>query len=73
MVDIAVGQELEFIAPVDVDGETIDKGTRARIGTVISELPEDRVFLVLLNAGVPRTIVVPRHIVTRYCRPVATA
>ncbi len=71
MVNISVGQELELIAPVSADGETIGKGTRVRIGSMIPELPEAKFFLVIVSDGAPRTIMVPRHVVTRYCRPVA--
>ena len=70
MFDLAVGQELEFIAPATADGETIAKGTRVRVGLILSELPEDKVFVVVLNEGSPRTLTLPRHIVTRYCQPV---
>jgi hypothetical protein len=69
MFELQVGQELTFIAPVAVDGETLPKGTRIRVGHILAELPEEQVMIVLLDQGAPRTLTVGRHVVTRYCMP----
>jgi hypothetical protein len=71
MFNLEVGQELEFTAPVQADGEVISKGTRVRVGFILSELVESQVTLVVLDEDPPRTLQLPRHVVTLHCRPVA--
>jgi hypothetical protein len=71
-VDLKVGQVVEFFRPVDVDGKTIPKGTRARVAHIIAELVEPKVVLVLLREK-PEALLVERHEVTLNSIPVATA
>jgi len=71
MPKLEVGQEVEFIAPASADGRVIPAGTRARVELLLSELPEDKVFLVTLNEASPRTLIVARHVVTLHCQVVA--
>jgi len=70
MLKIEVGQELEFILPATVDDRTIAKGTRVRVGQILTELTEPQVTLVVLGPGMPETITVARHVVALHCRPV---
>ena len=69
MNQIAVGQELEFIEPAHVDGKTIEKGTRVRVGFVLDEMLEPKVTVVLLGKEPPETLTVPRHVLTVHCVP----
>lgn len=70
-MDIKVGQVLEFIVPVQIEGRTIAKGTRARIGYILPEIQEPKLTLILLGAGPPETLVVDRHDVALNCRIVS--
>ena len=70
-MDIRVGQVMEFVEPVSVDGRQIARGTRVRVAHIMHEVNGERISLVLL--GNPETIVVDRHIVGVHCRPVADA
>jgi hypothetical protein len=71
MFDLAVGEVLEFIEPASSEGEVIARGTRVRVGFIWSELPEAKVNLVVMNESPPRTLTVPRHVVTLHCQKVA--
>jgi len=73
MFDLVVGNVLEFIESTSADGQPIPKGTRVRVGFIWSELPEDKVNLVVLNEDPPRTMTVARHVVTLHCRTVKEA
>lgn len=69
MFELQVGQELTFIAPVRIEGETLPKGTRVRVGHILSELPEAQVMIVVLDQGAPHTLTVARHVVALNCMP----
>lgn len=73
MQTIEVGQELEFIEPVTVEGRVIEKGTRVRVGHIMTEVQEAEVTLVVLGGAAVTTLTVPRHIVTLHCQPVRAA
>ncbi|MFH1605500.1 MAG: hypothetical protein ABIH03_16515 [Pseudomonadota bacterium] len=70
MFNLEVGQELEFIQPVSIEDRVIAKGTRVRVGAIMSELLEQKITLVLHGGTPPETLTVARHIVTLHCRPV---
>ena len=70
MVKIEVGQELEFVLPASTDNLAIPKGTRVRIGAIMSELLDSKILLVVHDAKLPKTLTVDRHIVTLHCQPV---
>lgn len=70
MFSLEVGQELEFIEPAHVDGQLIGKGTRVRVGAIMSELLDSNVTLVVHGGQPPETLTVARHVVTLHCRPV---
>lgn len=70
-MDIKVGQVLEFVDPVTVDGRKIERGTRARVGYILTEIVEPKLTLVLLGAGKPETIVVDHHVAGIHCRIVS--
>jgi hypothetical protein len=69
MQTIEVGQELEFVEPATVNNRVIEKGTRVRVGHIMTELQEPEVTLVILGGASIATLTVPRHIVTLHCRP----
>jgi hypothetical protein len=69
MLNIEVGQVLEFIAPAHIDGQEIAKGTKVRVGFVQSGLLESMVMVVILGDGAPRTVQMPRHVLTLHARP----
>jgi len=71
MFSLEVGQELEFIAPAHVDGLVIAKGTRVRVGAIMSELLDSNVTLVVHGGKPPATLTVARHVVTLHCRVVS--
>lgn len=68
MFNLEVGQELEFIEPATADDLVIPKGTRVRVGAIMSELLESKVTLVIHDGKLPETLTVDRHIVTMHCR-----
>ena len=71
MFNLEIGQELEFIEPaLTMEGRVIPKGTRARVGAIMSEVLEQKVTLVLHGGTPPETLTVTRHIVTMHCQPV---
>lgn len=69
MFSLEVGQELEFVAPAQVNGQLIAKGTRVRVGAIMSELLDSNVTLVIHDGKPPATLTVARHVVTLHCRP----
>ncbi len=73
MFSLEVGQELEFIAPAHVDGLLLAKGTRVRVGAIMSELLDTKVTLVIHGGQPSETLTVPRHVVTLHCQPVPPA
>jgi hypothetical protein len=72
MHTLEVGQELEFIEPATAHGRVIEKGTRVRVGHIMTEVQEPDVTLIVLGGPSITTLIVPKHIVTLHCRPVET-
>jgi hypothetical protein len=70
-MDIKVGQVLEFVEPVNVDGRNIARGTRARVGYILSEVMEPKLTLVLLGTEKADTVVVDHHVSGIHCRIVS--
>jgi hypothetical protein len=70
-MDIKVGQVLEFLDRVDVEGRVIEPGTRARVGYILTEVMEPKVTLVLLNVENTPTIVVDHRVAGVHCRIVS--
>jgi hypothetical protein len=70
-MDIKVGQVLEFVEPVSVDGRRIERGTRVRVGHILGEVMESKLTLVLLGGEKAETIVVDRHVAGMHCRIVS--
>ena len=70
-MDIKVGQVLEFVEPVNVEGRVIERGTRARVGYILSEVVEPKLTLVLLGGEKPGTVVVDHHVAGINCRIVS--
>jgi hypothetical protein len=70
-MDIKVGQVLEFVEPVNVDGRNIARGTRARVGYILSEVMEPKLTLVLLGTEKADTVVVDHHVAGIHCRIVS--
>jgi len=70
MFKLEVGQELAFVKSATVDGLAIPKGTRVRVGAVLSELLDSNVTLVVHDPKLPETLTVARHVVTLHCQPV---
>ena len=71
MMDIKVGQVLEFIVPAQIEGRAIARGTRVRIGHILAEIQEPKLTLVMMDESPPGTLVVNRHDVTLNCRIVS--
>jgi len=67
MIQIKVGQELKFIEPVNVDGRTIERGTRVRVGFILDEIVEPQVTVVVLGKEPLQTLTVPKHVLTMHC------
>ena len=67
-MDIKVGQVLEFLGPVKVEGRTIERGTRVRVGHILSGVTEPKLTLVLLGKEKVETIVVDHHVAGLHCR-----
>jgi hypothetical protein len=63
-----VGQILEFVDPVEVDGTTITPGTHARVGNVLSMATEPTVTLVLLGAERGGKVLVNHKVASAHCR-----
>ena len=68
--NLKVGQVLEFIEPAHATGRLMEKGTRVRVGAIMSELLESQVTVVILGEKTPESLTVDRHILTLHCRPV---
>ena len=73
MLKLELGQELEFVTDANVEGRLVAKGTRVRVGHVMTELIEPKVTLVLLGRDVAEALTVPKHVVAMHCRPVQHA
>jgi hypothetical protein len=69
MGKIEIGQEREFFEATRLDGKTIDKGTRVRVGYIARNLHEARVIVVVLGAEPPETLTMPRHILMLHSVP----
>jgi hypothetical protein len=67
-MDLEVGQVLEFVDPVEVEGTTISPGTHARVGNVLTIATKPTVTLVLLGAERGGKILVNRNVVSSHCR-----
>ncbi len=72
-MDIKVGQVLEFVTAATVEGRVIPRGTRARVGAILSEVTEPKLTLVLLGGEKVETIVVDHHVAGIHCRIVKGA
>ena len=72
-MDIRIGQVLEFMQDVNVEGRAIARGTRVRVGHIHSEVMAPKLDLVLLNTGKIETIVVDHHVAGLHCRVVTEA
>ena len=70
---IKVGQLLEFLEPVHVEGRVIERGTGARVGYILTEVVEPELTLVLLGAEKPETVVVDHHVAGLHYRIVSEA
>jgi hypothetical protein len=66
---IKVGDVLEFVEPAHVDGKTIARGTKVRVGYIEEEVLEPNVTVVVLDATPPQTLTLPRHVVALHCEP----
>ena len=67
-MDLKIGQVLEFIVPVQVGNRLIAKGTRVRIGHILSGIDEATVMVVVLGGENPETLTLKRHELTVNCR-----
>ena len=70
MFKLEVGQELEFVTPASTGDLVIAKGTRVRVGAIVSELLDSKITLVVHDGKLPGTLTVDRHVVTLHCQPV---
>ena len=70
-MNIKVGQVLEFLDPVNVEGKTIERGTRVRVGHILTEVMEPKLTLVLLGEEPPQTIIVDHRVAGVHCRIVS--
>jgi len=70
-MDLKVGQLLEFVEPVTVEGRRIERGTRARVGHILDEVMASKVTLVLLGGEKPESIVVDHPVAGMHCRIIA--
>jgi hypothetical protein len=64
---LEIGQELEFFKPAHVDGQTMEKGTRVRVGFVEDHGFEQEVMVVVLDKQPLQTVILPRHVLTLHC------
>jgi hypothetical protein len=73
-MNIQVGQELEFIEPATtIDGRAIAKGTRVRVGHILSEVSEPSVTVIILGGDKLESLVVKRHLLSMHCREIKQA
>lgn len=70
-MDIKVGQVLEFIESVNVEGRVIKRGARARVGYILDEVVEPKLTLILLGGEKPETVTVDHHVAGLHCRVVS--
>lgn len=70
-MDIKVGQVLEFVDPVTVDGRAIARGTRVRVGYIEPRVVESKLTLALMGDDESGTIVVDHHVAGLHCRIVS--
>jgi hypothetical protein len=70
-MEIKFGQVLEFVDRVSVEGRVIERGTRSRVGAILTESTEPRLTLVLLGGDKVETIVVDHHVAGVHCRIVS--
>jgi hypothetical protein len=61
---LEIGQEWEFVEPVNVDRRAIEKGTRVRVGFIEEEVLETKVMVVVLGTEPPQTLTIPRRVLT---------
>ena len=69
MSKIEIGQEREFFEPARVEGKTIPKGTRVRVGYMATNPHEPRVIVVVLGTQPPETVTMPRHVLMLHSVP----
>jgi hypothetical protein len=72
MLKLEVGQVYEFIKPVNVNGQSIAKGTRVRVGFIQQEALEDKVDIVVISDGPSKTLQVPRSLLMMNAQAVKT-
>lgn len=70
MFNLEIGQELEFIEPATADGTVIPKGTRVRVGAIMTAWLEPKVMVVVHGGNLPETLTVARNVLTLHCRQV---
>jgi hypothetical protein len=69
MGKIEIGQEREFFEATRVEGKTILKGTRVRVGYIARNPHEARVIVVVLGTEPPETVTMPRHMLMMHSVP----
>ena len=69
MFNLEVGQELEFIEPATAGDLVIPKGTRVRVGAIMSEVLESTVTLVVHGGPLPEPLTGERHNLTLHRPP----
>jgi hypothetical protein len=69
MAELVVGQELEVRLPIDFEGKAIPRGTRVRVGAILTEFFEPNVALVVVGDAAAESFILPRHVVTLHCTP----
>ena len=52
-MDIKIGDLLEFVEPVNVEGRVVDRGTRARVVYILTEATVPRLSLILFSPKKP--------------------
>ena len=73
-MNLHIGQVLEFVEPATTsDGKTVAKGTRVRVGHIMTEVSEPNVTVVILGQDKTETLVVKRHLLTVHCREIKRA
>ncbi len=68
MINIEIGQELEFIESANTYDGVIEKGTRVRVGHIMPELVEPKITLIVLGKEPLKTLIVERHVLALHCR-----
>ena len=67
---LEIGQVLEFVEAAQLDGRTIEPGTRVRVGYVENQAFESKIIVVVLGTDPPQTLTMPRHVLTLHAQPV---